>query len=97
MKPRHALPLLALGWYLMLPPQPLDPSSALSTIPSLNHWQTIRSFDTATACENALTITLQNLKKQMDADPTNAAAAGKYGVAADAQCIASDDPRLKEK
>lgn len=97
MRLRHALPLLAVGWYLMLPPQPLDPSSALSTIPSLNHWQTVRSFDTATACENALSITVDALKKKMDADPTDAAAAGKYGIAADAQCIASDDPRLKGK
>jgi hypothetical protein len=94
-KLRHTLPLLAVGWYLMLPPRPLDPSSALSSIPPLNQWQTVRSFDTATACENALTITVQRLKKEMDADPTNAAAAGKYGIAADARCIASDDPRLK--
>lgn len=99
MKPSHtvALSLLALGWYLLVPPRSLEAGSPVTAIPPLSQWQMLRSFDNAEACEGALTTLLKGLKQNLDKNPSDAKAAKQYAFASDARCVASDDPRLKEK
>jgi len=51
MKPRHAVALALVGWYLMVPPSKnanqIDPSVPLPK------WVVLRAFDTADACNEA--------------------------------------------
>jgi hypothetical protein len=89
MKPRHAAALAIVGWYLMAPP-PQDLHAPISK------WVMKGSYDTADACfadraligGNADLRAIQRRKAGLTApdDPDSAAL-----------CIASDDPRLKEK
>jgi hypothetical protein len=90
MKLRHAAALALVGWYLMVgfspfppkvTPQPLHPGETEGP-PILSQWQIRRSFDSADKCEQARTELLR-LTPSVGA--------------ADVLCIASDDPRLKEK
>jgi hypothetical protein len=88
MKRYHIAALAAVGWYLMAPPNKDFPTSA-----SLSQWQIKFSFDQARDCEIALGNTLANVKLKL-----------KHGKHYSDlrwyeswQCIASDDPRLKEK
>ena len=90
---RHAATLALLGWYLLTPPlasvgskwnaatKEYDPY----TNAPLSQWQTVLTFDTAEECRAELAN--QNAQIQMNC-PTCAALA---------ECVASDDPRLKEK
>lgn len=89
---RHVVALTLVGWYLMVPPwnEPKYP---------LSQWAIFKTFDTATDCE-----------KEKDAEVSWATAAAKQGKGivhhtqnggdllfdgTAAQCIATDDPRLK--
>ena len=92
MKPRHAVALALIGWYLMVPPTKdanhIDPSVPLPK------WVVLRAFDTAAACNDAqdqLRYRVSRLNLQI---PVASAASE---AAEFSQCIASDDPRLKEK
>jgi len=106
-KSRHAAALALVGWYLMMPPI----ESCLSAFNghrceevALIKWKIQQIFDSRAKCETVsadfkekgqgyLTQAARNLPtgKRMDldqADPMTWVAA---------QCIATDDPRLKEK
>src|SRR5271166_2192804 len=106
MNPRHAAALALVGWYLMVPPQPLlnKPShlgpSALNPngqdlpytigLPDrdapISQWHSVGSFDSAAECKAAL----NGSEKRYSHDEA------MMRSLFDAQCIASDDPRLKE-
>jgi hypothetical protein len=80
------------GWYLMVPPakgaNQIDPS-----VPLLK-WIVLRAFDTAGACNEAqdqVRYRVSGLNLQI---PVASAASE---AAEFSQCIASDDPRLREK
>jgi hypothetical protein len=87
MKLRHAAGLTLVGWYLMAPPPFPHAKSPLAlddTLP-LAQWKLINSFDTAAACK-------AEARRLGDSPVDVAAATGNA-----AQCIATDDPRLKPK
>ena len=82
---RRAAALVFVGWYLMAPPHFRNDKSpfALDRSAPLSRWALINSFDTAAACK-------AEVRRLMDSPIETVAAIGD-----DAQCIASDDPRLK--
>jgi len=96
MKPRHAVVLALVGWYLMVPPHRIcancrhyfqpDPLNA-----SLDKWEMVESFDSMAKCEEDLLgyqqkerIPLRRLFKR-----PSISYVARYG-----RCIASDDKRL---
>jgi|SRR5215469_5708839 len=85
---------LAVGWYLMRPPSVLKPSTSATDIPPLGRWHSLHSYASSEACENALAGFLERLKEDASKDPKMQ---WKVDLMGDAQCIASDDPRLKMK
>ena len=90
---RHAAALALVGWYLMAPSVTYpgdsvtrlgDPSDPIST------WTIEHSFDSARECEQAKQTIEQSLK-------TKTAMSAHELASLDAQCVATDDPRLKDK
>ena len=108
MKPRHATALALVGWYLMVPP---GKSSGLPPDAPLSQWRHMVSFDSATQCERLLhrlradfsAATKAEIKawhgsNRDDVHSERALhALAAEATAKDSQCIATDDPRLKEK
>ena len=96
---RHAAALALVGWYLMLPPLKLDQSGKYHPefeVP-LNQWESLQSYDDAAKCEEdnlRRTIALQSVSHHFPADRSAAVAAEQ---AVFGKCIATDDPRPKEK
>jgi hypothetical protein len=105
-KPRHAAALALVGWYLMVPPDSTVPHSVDSAAP-MSRWSIVTNFESADTCKQALTE-LQN----KNGDPAKLDATGRLrrfqkrepadlGLARaridHASCIATGDPRLKEK
>jgi hypothetical protein len=93
MKSRHAAALALVGWYLMVPPltnngRSTDTRTALST------WQVLKSLASAPECEAERNQLQHDANEQPNKDKNTLLA--QY-IAAHSQCIASDDPRLKEK
>jgi hypothetical protein len=97
----HAAALVLVGWYLMVPPlkiegPPDDPKTPVDvdTKAPLSQWKNIGSFDTAKQCydypEHFLGMLRSNGKEH------GGDAMAKYWFD-HSQCIATDDPRLKEK
>jgi hypothetical protein len=88
MKPRHAAALALVGWYLMTAPIENTGSfwSVKRKVP-ISEWSRGEQFDTKEHCETALTEYL--------AYPPIPLREMKEALAA--ECVASDDPRLKEK
>ena len=104
---RHAAALALVGWYLMIPPVEFK---GTATIPKsvfvasnapFSEWEMSGSFDTAKECEAARPAigTPSDFRHQSADD-----AAAKIRMSAIvafakryAQCIATDDPRLKGK
>jgi hypothetical protein len=83
MNPRHAGPLALVGWYPMAPPRTSDvgPLTFDESAP-LSKWKAVGSYDSASDCNEG--------KKQEFLQWTASLLEAQ-------QCIASDDPRLKEK
>ncbi len=80
------------GWYLMVPPLS-EPQAPLS------HWAIYLSFDTAEPCERERARVAEWDAKNKDAGIhlTHHARSGDLQYEGTlAQCVASDDPRLKE-
>ena len=97
MKPCHAAMLALVGWYLMYPP--LTPDNQVLTERPLAEWKSGASFDTAKDCEAARSHVSKDGEKLQDAAEAAHDAIGG-NLARDmtwAQCVTSDDPRLKEK
>jgi hypothetical protein len=80
---RHAAAFALVGWYLMVPPVHDGQPDIQAPISS---WTVFRRFDSAAACQ----------KWKLNVE-TRARRAGRYGPRPDFMCIATDDPRLKEK
>jgi hypothetical protein len=89
MKFRHAAALALVGWYLIMPPLRSTGSSDCydANVP-ISQWQRIEAFDTAEQCKAASTkYALSHKQHGLDCALASAWL--------DAQCIATDDPRLK--
>jgi hypothetical protein len=52
MKPRHAVALALVGWYLMMPP-PLYHHGGKETVAPLSEWKVIDKFASKGECEEA--------------------------------------------
>ena len=99
---RHAAALALVGWYLMLPPEQGGPGQFNIHAP-LSQWSLEGSFDTVDDCKRGQQDGLGKWfsagedaikhaqTKERDKDLLMVAWYN-YG-----ECIASDDPRLKEK
>jgi hypothetical protein len=83
MNPRHIATFVLVGWYLMIPP--LHDGKPDTQAP-IKAWTVFRRFDSETACQ----------KWKLNTE-TRARRSGRYGARPDFICIATDDPRLKEK
>jgi hypothetical protein len=94
MKLRHAAALSLVGWYLMLPPARFHKDTSLPPSPDyeavFSKWNTVGTFNTVSECKAEMS------RRQREADRVENTKVEKAwkGVF---QCIASDDPRLKEK
>jgi len=80
---RHLAVFGLLGWYLMIPPH--SASNQYDDRAPLSHWFVYSSHDTAHECEGA-----KFLNREGNKDSGNA----MHHAFEQAQCIASDDPRL---
>jgi hypothetical protein len=91
-KTRHAVALVLVDWYLMVPPT--EDGNHIDPFVPLPKWVVLRAFDTATACDEAqdqLRDRISHLNLQIPGAPV-ASEAAEFS-----QCIDSYDPRLKEK
>jgi hypothetical protein len=113
MKPRHAAALVLVGWYLMVPPLihvPKADNPAFrwtlggwryggvpeTTQPYFAEWRIVGTYDTAGECQDARSRLVLTAPQDLMDDPKDHAAL-LASVAKLAECIATDDPRLKEK
>lgn len=107
MKIRHAAALALVGWYLMTPPVTDNNGHyMIAENAPLSDWKNIGGFDSADECTEYKFWLNSGLKKRYGEDFGTRLARllrskGTYEIASDAatlvaQCIASDDPRLKE-
>jgi hypothetical protein len=83
----HAASLALVGWYLMAPPWYNDEKEPRLHAP-IADWEIIGSFDSADQCMHDL-VEMAN-KARARSTPKERR---EFGI----KCIASDDPRLKEK
>ena len=91
MTPRHIASLALVGWYLITPPSTLPPD--LSYKAPLHKWHIVRAFDTADDCEDSRSSFFEDSRQKVALNMLEPA----YRDFMFAECIASDDPRLKEK
>ena len=105
MKSRHATALAIVLWYLMIPPigadNKVDPHAALS------QWRIGVGFQSEKDCDDSLKDAIQNpmtpAEYQAAAQATKTAKMKPLSMSemtkrtVESQCVAGDDPRLKEK
>jgi hypothetical protein len=105
MKLRHTGARSLVGWYFMLPPlQFVGPGNVPYSVAivddaaPLSRWLPTMTFKTLQECDNFSTRLARNMRESVkterdkkDVETLIGIWLGKY------QCIASDDPRLKEK
>ena len=99
---RHAAALALVGWYLMQPPS--NSGGRPDSKAPLSQWQESGAFDSADERSKERFDTIKMYEKTLaDAQESKASHDSldmlQNGLLAfwNAQCIASDDPRLKEK
>lgn len=97
---RHAAALALVGWYLMTPPlsypTPGGPASLDYKAP-LGTWTISRAFDSAKECEDYKLMAEGRTKKDQNPIGETNAKERFANALVFSQCIATDDPRLKEK
>jgi hypothetical protein len=99
MKPRHTAALALVGWYLMMPPPYWSKTNPRNA--PLKEWTLFGRYDSAQECsdERSKMIRVQSMALLSDL-AEGVSDANRPSLSLDfkhAQCIASDDPRLKEK
>lgn len=109
MNPRHVAALALVGWYLIAPNIAYFPPGSKNVADKpvqegwyvsdggLSDWGVVDVYDTAKECEASLKSVLNNgltLRNEQTDDPKGKAWA-ESEAAKQAQCIATDDPRLK--
>ena len=89
MKPRHVAALALVGWYLMVPP--VESGGRVNFEAPLSQWHRWGSYDTARECSVDESDLIDRGKRVREEHPQNE----MTDMFTQAQCIASDDPRLK--
>jgi hypothetical protein len=94
MNVRHAAALALVGWYLMVPPMHDAKWYGVERAAKfpVSRWEPLPSYDSALECESGKLWFQQKAKKDEHKSESDHAF---YGYMLQAQCIASDDPRLK--
>lgn len=85
--------LALVGWYLMYPP--MTPSNQSLTDRPLAEWKSGASFDTAKDCEATRLRVKKSAKDFKDATEGDAVFRNLAENIDSAQCVSTDDPRLK--
>lgn len=90
MKFRHTAALVLVGWYLMVHSSLSNWDKPPGWTPPLSQWKTIGSYDSAKECWADWNRQIETVRTSKNNS--------EYGTALmDAQCIASDDPRLEDR
>ncbi|HVA76756.1 MAG TPA: hypothetical protein VNF27_02630 [Candidatus Binataceae bacterium] len=101
MKFRHAAALALVGWYLMLAPRTSDkPPITYDTTAPLSKWKIVGSYDTAKECDQGkdkIPRIILQAEENMTSEQKSAYDQTILNLLGASQCIATDDPRLKEK
>jgi hypothetical protein len=99
---RHAAALSLVGWYLLQPPRSA-PGKFDASAP-LSKWEQDSTHDSSAACEQAKLamvyvseMLLTSLRKSSESEHTRANVQFILRRYFAARCIATDDPRLKER
>jgi hypothetical protein len=106
---RHAAALALVGWYLMVPPLtedghparlsgPISPDSVwgVEFKAPLSKWELNGTYNSASQCNEERETRSERIRKETHwPEGSRSWAFGEDFI--DSQCIASDDPRLKEK
>ena len=83
------------SWYLMLPPPAVAGRHVMVDLnAALSEWHVLHPYDTATECDQGR---IEYATKILAENEQKIGGRSVAQQAASAQCIASDDPRLKEK
>ena len=103
MNPRHAAALALVGWYFIMPPTRTSPKGIVNMDikAPLSRWQIVGRFDSTKDC-NESPDQLRKMQRETEnpniSPVENRNEEGAMNILlAKSQCIASDDPRLKEK
>ncbi len=93
MKPRHIAALALVGWYLMVPTvtSSHDRPAKINSDKPIAQWTVWQSFDSAELCERARA----DMKFKLQGK--GMLSARDLSFLHFSQCIATDDPRLKEE
>lgn len=83
--------LALVGWYLIIPSSTLPPNVAYKK--PLSKWQIVRSFDAADDCQDFLATFFEDSRQKQGLNLLEPA----YRDYMFAECVATDDPRLKQK
>jgi len=92
----HGPALALVGWYLMVPPLTKGQKTYDAAAP-LQSWGVFRSFDSAAQCETYRASLLEERYRQPTTKEDVALQALVNWPGFRLQCVATDDPRLKEK
>ena len=103
MKPRHAAALALVGWYLIAPPPRTEDGNDYDPKAPLSEWQEIGKFETIEECRK-YPARLPEIMHGFYVEHPEIGESGerrdnavRKALLAQAQCVATDDPRLKEK
>ena len=91
MKRRQAALLALVGWYLITPSSMLPPDVSYKA--PLRKWRIVRGFDTADDCQESLGTFSEDSQQKQALNMREPA----YRDCMFAECVATDDPRLKEQ
>jgi hypothetical protein len=95
MKLRHAAALALVGWYLMVPSPEIIAHVGIDAAANypLSTWYTVNVCDTASDCKTYDMLSRQGMEITAQKDPSFR---GPLEALKHAQCVATDDPRLKQ-
>jgi len=96
---RHAPALALVGWYLIIAAARWDGSKWIEpSFTSLAQWQQVDVFDSSAKCQAAKNQHLDDaIAKDLNRMTHPKKDSIETGLAPDYLCVASDDPRLKDK
>jgi hypothetical protein len=86
---RHAVAFALVGWYLIIPSSTMPPGVAHKE--PFRKWQIVRGFDSADDCEDFRSAFFEHSRQKHGLNVLEPA----YRDYMFAECIATDDPRLK--
>jgi hypothetical protein len=81
----------------MLPPPLLHFSPLVDLDAPLSEWRLFSEHDSAAECEQGLVAFYKSAMAELVANPADEVDRIRFYQVESSQCVASDDPRLKEK